>query len=196
MKVGIILGSIRQGRQSERLAKWVQSELSKQKDVSVTMIDLLDYPLPLFDEPMSPQYNPDRKTNGVLADYLKIVGDQDGIVLVTPEYNRSYSSAAKNALDYLDFQLKRKPVMLVAHGSTGGAQAISHLRAVFPGLLAVTSPGAVMVNGQLSAMFDENGKINDSNPIAEHVKANLDRATEEFLWLVSSLNEGRAKATS
>lgn len=193
MKVGIIIGSIRKTRVSDRMAKWIGSELSKQKDAEVTMIDLMDYPLPMFDEDISPQYNPNRTPSGVVGDYLNVVGDQDGLVVVTPEYNRSYSSVIKNALDYIDFQLKRKPVMLAAHGSTGGAQAVSHLRAVFPGLLAVTSSGAVMVNGQLGDLLDENGKLNEKSPMAQYVMGSLERAITEFLWLIKALNEGRAK---
>lgn len=193
MKVGILIGSVRKGRISDRMAKWINLELKKQEGVETTIIDLVDYPLPLFDEAVSPQYNPDRKPEGVVAKFLDAVGSQDGLVVITPEYNRSYSAAVKNALDYIDFQLKRKPVLLAAHGSTGGAQAVSHLRAVFPGLLAVTSPVAVMVNGWLSEVIKEDGQLNQDSPMAKVIPANLDRALEEFLWLTKTLNDGRSK---
>src|ERR1700722_8891334 len=144
MTVGIVIGSVREGRVTNRLAKWVANEVDKNDGLESKIIDLKDYPMPLFDEPVSPQYNPNRKPVKEVQLWLDAVNECDAVVLVTPEYNRSYAPALKNALDYLDFQLKRKPVLLVSHGSTGGAQAISHLRGVIPGLLSITIPTAVM----------------------------------------------------
>lgn len=190
MKVGIIIGSIRPTRVSDRMAKWIQKELEG-RSVDVTMIDLLDYPLPMFNEEVSPMFNPNRKVSGKVAEFLKVVGQQDGIVLVTPEYNRSYSSVLKNALDYIDFQLKRKPVMLAAHGSTGGAQAVSHLRAVIPGLLGVTSPTAVMTTGWLSEIIMEDGSLNENDRIIDVHKRSIDNALTEFLWLNEALSQAR-----
>ena len=97
MKLGIVIGSVREGRVSDRLAKWVQKEAQKIDGVQVELIDLVDYPMPLFDEAMSPQFNPDRKPVPKVKAFLDKVAKQDAIALVTPEYNRSYSAAIKNA---------------------------------------------------------------------------------------------------
>ena len=147
----------------------------------------------LFDEPASPQYNPDRHPEANVKKWLDLVQACDALVVVTPEYNRSYSSALKNAIDYLDFQLQRKPVLLVAHGSSGGAQAIGHLRGVFPGVVAVTIPPAVMVVGRVTELFDETGEPSEelkNNPYGP--VPSLQNALKELKWYSDALAKDRS----
>ncbi len=158
MKLGIIIGSVRKERVSDRVAKWVANEAQNLEDTEVVMIDLIDYKMPFFDEAVSPQYNPKRQIDPEAKKFVDAIAPLDAVVIVTPEYNRSYSAVLKNALDYLDFQLSKKPVQLVAHGSTGGAQAVSHLRAVLPGLGAITNPTAVMITDRVGNIISEEGE--------------------------------------
>lgn len=193
MKLGIVIGSVRDNRVSDRLAKWVERQASSMADVQTKIIDLKDFPMPMFNEPMPPFYNNDRQPEKSVQGWVDAVADCDAIVLVTPEYNRSYSAVIKNAIDHLGHQLEHKPVMLVAHGSTGGAQAVSHLRAVLPGIGALTNPIAVMVVGRLDSIFDENGQ-----PLEDEFAANkmgpqgtLEKALEELKWLSDALAKAR-----
>jgi NAD(P)H-dependent FMN reductase len=192
MKLGIVIGSVREGRVTDRLAKWVEREAKDIKGIEPKIIDLKDIPLPLFDEAASPQYNPNRQSKNEVKVWLDAVNGCDALALVTPEYNRSLSAALKNAIDYLDYQLKRKPVLLVAHGSTGGAQAVSHLRGILPGVLAVTVPPAVMIVGQVGSMFDAEGNMNDelkANPYGP--QASLTNGLSELKWYSDILAAGR-----
>ncbi len=107
MKLQIIIGSTRPGRQSDRLAKWVANEAKNLPDTTAELVDLADYELPMFDEAVSPQFNPDRKPSEPVKKWLDKLAGADAFVLVTPEYNRSYSAVLKNALDYVDFQLAK-----------------------------------------------------------------------------------------
>jgi len=188
MKLGIVIGSVREGRISDRIAKWVDNEAKSSSTISSEVVDLKDFSLALFDEPISPQYNPDRQATGEVKKWLDKIGGFDALVLVTPEYNRSYSAVLKNALDYLDFQIKRKPVMLVAHGVTGGAQAVSHLRAVLPGLGAITTPSAVMITGRAGEMINEEGQATEevkNNPYGPQTA--LKNALAELEWFSDAL---------
>lgn len=194
MKLQVIVGSTRPGRVSDRVARWVAKEAQNLPDTEVEVVDLLDYPLPMLDEPISPQYNPDRKPNEIAAKWLSKVAEADAFVLVTPEYNRSYSAVLKNALDYVDFQFARKPVALVAHGSTGGAQAVAHLRGVLPGLLAITVPKATFMVGGA-------GQLTEEDDLNEEMKGNpygpqtaLKATLEDTKWYSDALAAGRAKA--
>ena len=193
MKLAVIIGSTREGRVSDRVANWVAREAKNLPDTEVTIIDLKDHQLPFFDEAISPQYNPDRKPVEAVKKFIDLVGTFDSVALVTPEYNRSYSAVLKNALDYLDFQLKQKPVQLVAHGSTGGAQAVSHLRAVLPGLGAVTNPVAVMITDRVGSIIDENGELEaklQENPYGP--QANLKNALVDLKWYSDALAKARS----
>lgn len=161
MKLQIIVGSTRPGRVTERVAKWAAGEAKKLPNTEVEIVDLADYPLPLFNEAVSPQYNPNRQPEEVVKRWLKKIGEADAYLLVTPEHNRSTSAVLKNAIDYLDVQFARKPVALLAHGSTGGAQAVAQLRGILPGVLAVSVPRAAFVINA-SAIIDENGRLDEA----------------------------------
>lgn len=187
MKLGIVIGSVREGRVTDRMAKWVETEAKTMEGVETKIIDLKDMPMELFNEAVSPRYNPDRKPEGNVKVWLDAVAECDALAVITPEYNRSYAPALKNAIDYLDYQLEHKPVMLVAHGSTGGAQAVGHLRGVFPGVGSITTPIAVMVAG-FSQSFDEKGVPNEevkNNPYGP--VTNLKNALTELKWFSDAL---------
>src|ERR1035438_595123 len=192
MKLGIIVGSIRKGRVSDKIAKWVANEAKQLDGVEVTMIDLIDYPMPMFDEPGVPQFNPDREIAPIVKSFSDKVGECDAIALVSPEYNRSYSSVVKNALDYLAFELKHKPVMLVTHGSAGGAQAVSHLRGVIPALGGVTLPAAVMLISTAGHVVDEAGNLPPE--IVENPRGpqtSLKKALADLKWHSDALAAAR-----
>jgi len=159
MKLGIIIGSTREGRSTDRAAKWATTIASTLENVEVTTLDLRDYDLPFFNEAISPQFNPDRKPEGVVKQWLDALAEQDAFIVVTPEYNRSIPAVLKNALDHVAYELDRKPVGIIAHGSANGAQAVSHLRGILPGVLAVSVPRAVFVP-MAGTAFDENGVLN------------------------------------
>jgi NAD(P)H-dependent FMN reductase len=192
MKVQIIIGSTRPGRVTDRVGKWVAAEAKTLPQTEVEVLDLADYPMPFLDEPISPQFNPDRKPTPVVQKWISKLAEADAYILVTPEYNRSYSAVLKNALDYVDHQMARKPVALVAHGSTGGAQAVAHLRGVIPGLLAVTVPRATFLIGWASALVDEAGNLNEemkSNPRGP--QTSLKAMLDDLKWYSDALATAR-----
>jgi NAD(P)H-dependent FMN reductase len=195
MKVQIIIGSTRPGRVTDRLAKWVANEAKGMPDTQVELVDLQDYVLPFLDEAISPQYNPDRKPNAVAKKLLDKLADADAFVLVTPEYNRTFSCVLKNALDYIDYQFAKKPVALVGHGSTGGAQAIGQLRGVIPGLLAVSVPGATYFIGRVGEMIDESGNLNKEMQAQPYGPlASLRLTLEQLKWYSDALATARIKS--
>ena len=157
MKLGIIVGSIRQGRVSDKVAQWAYKAAAKQAGVEAELIDLADYTLPLFDEPITPQYNPNRVPEGTVKQWLDAMARQDAYLVVTPEYNRSIPGALKNALDYIAYEISGKPVAIATHGSSNGAQAVSALRSVIPGLLGVTTPTFVGLPYGVAMSFDAEG---------------------------------------
>ncbi len=185
-KIAIIIGSTREGRQTDKLANWVSKEVAKVAEAEV--LDLRDYPLPFFDEAISPRYNPDRKPTTEVSKWLDKVAEFDGYVLITPEYNRATSGVLKNALDYLDYQMEKKPVALVGHGTTGGAQAIGNLRNALPGAGAVTIPQALYFTDRVGEAIDEAGVLKEdleANPYGP--QANLKTLAENLAWYSEAL---------
>jgi len=189
-KIAVVIGSVRTDRQSDKLAKWVSDEVSKVAQVET--LDLKDYPMPFMDEAISPRYNPERQPAPEVQKWLDKVAEFDGYVLVTPEYNRSTSAVLKNAIDYLDYQMEKKPVALVGHGSAGGAQAIANLRMVLPGVGAVTVPQALFFTDRVGEAIDENGVLKEELAEAPYgPQSNLKTLAETLTWYADALSAAK-----
>lgn len=189
MKLGIVIGSVRQGRVSDKMAKWVAAATVKNADVEVEIIDLMDYKLPFFDEAISPQFNPDRKPEGEVKRWLDTLAKQDAYIFVTPEYNRSIPGALKNAIDFVAYEMAKKPVAIATHGSSNGAQAVAQLRGILPGTLAVTTPTFLGLPYMAAQSFKEDGTYGADD--AEQRTPQLDSFIDEFLWYAKALAAAR-----
>jgi NAD(P)H-dependent FMN reductase len=190
MKIAVVIGSVRESRVTDRLAKWVNDEASKVAEVET--IDLKDYPMPFLDEAISPRYNPERTPKPEVKRWLDKIAEFDGYVLVTPEYNRSTSGVLKNAIDYLAYEMEKKPVALVGHGSSGGAQAIANLRMALPGVGAVTVPQALFFTDRVGEAIDEKGMLSEELHDAPYgPQGNLKVQMETLAWYAEALKTAR-----
>src|SRR5581483_11917385 len=113
IKIGIIIGSTRQGRFSDKPAYWLQQELEQWNAVEATIIDLRDHELPFFDEPFSPMRTNKQYNNPRVQQWADIIEAADAFIMITPEYNHGYTAVLKNALDHLYYEWNNKPVGFV-----------------------------------------------------------------------------------
>jgi len=127
-RIGIILGSTRTGRKSEDVGNWVLAAAAQRDDAEFEIVDLRDYPLPFFDEEISPAWAPSQ--NEQVQAWSEKIASLDGFVFVTPEYNHSTSAVLKNAIDYIYTEWNNKAAAFVAYGGAGGARAVEHLRLI------------------------------------------------------------------
>jgi NAD(P)H-dependent FMN reductase len=129
IKIKILTGSVRPGRFNIQPATWIYKLAKERKDIDVELLDLQEINLPFLDEEATPSEA--HYTKEHTKKWSAIIGETDGFVFVTPEYNHSYSPALKNAIDYLFYEWNYKPVSFVSYGSlAGGSRAVEHLRAV------------------------------------------------------------------
>lgn len=128
LNVAIILGSTRPGRNGEAVARWVHQIAARRNDARYELIDLLDYHLPLLDEPAPPAMG--RYSQPHTKAWADKIAGFDAFVFVTPEYNHGTSAALKNAIDYLYREWNNKAAAFVGYGSAGGVRAVEHLRLV------------------------------------------------------------------
>jgi NAD(P)H-dependent FMN reductase len=194
MKVQIIIGSTRPGRITERMAKWVATEASKLEGTQVEVVDLADYPVPFLDESVSPRYNPDRKPNAQAQKWMSKVAEGDAYIFVTPEYNHSIPGVLKNAIDYLTWEMVKKPATVVSHGTVGGARATMHLKEI------LSESRAAVIPTQL-AVASVSEKINEQGELAEEAKkqpygpqAALAGLLDELKWYSDALLAARANS--
>lgn len=192
MKLGIVVGSTREGRQTAKEAKWVESAARKFEDAEVEIIDLNDYPMPFFSEPISPRYNPDRTPAPEVQKFLDAMARQDAYVFVTPEYNHSIPAVLKNIFDYMTWEMQRKPAAIVSHGTVGGARAAMHLKEIISEGQAVPIPKFVAF-AHMSGVIDDEGNITDeelkNNPYGP--QATVGNMLEELVWYGEALKAAR-----
>jgi NAD(P)H-dependent FMN reductase len=128
LKIAIILGSTRPGRNGEAVARWVNEIAQKRSDAEFELVDLADFNLPLLDEPVPPSMGQYTKPHTIA--WAEKIGSFDGYVFVTPEYNHATSGALKNAIDFLFKEWNDKAAGFVGYGGNGGARAIENLRLI------------------------------------------------------------------
>ena len=128
LRIAIIIGSTRPGRNGEAVAKWVYDIAQSRSDARFELVDIKDYNLPLLDEPMSPMMG--QYTHQHTKDWSAKIASFDAYVFVTPEYNHATSGALKNAIDFVYKEWNNKAAGFVGYGSVGGARAVENLRLI------------------------------------------------------------------
>jgi NAD(P)H-dependent FMN reductase len=194
MKLQIIIGSTREGRKSLQFAKWIGNTAKENKDLDVEMIDLADYNLPMFNEAVSPRYNPNRVVEGDVKKFLDKLAEGDAYVFISPEYNHSISGVLKNALDYTGYELNKKPAAVATHGSVGGARAAEHLKMILSECRAVIVPINVHFNHFIDGSIDEDGNLIKALKELEYgPHTTVNTMLEELAWYGQALKTARSK---
>lgn len=191
MKLAIIVGTTRENRQTVKQARWVLNSVQQRESIKAELVDLTDYPMVFFAEGGSPRHNPSRAIDPTAKKWLDKIESFDAYVFVTPEYNHSIPGVLKNAFDYMDWQMLKKPAAIVSHGTMGGARAAMHLKEIISEARAVPIPSFVAMHS-MSEMIDEDGNLD------EEVKARrygpqtaLESMLEELQWYSDALAAAR-----
>jgi NAD(P)H-dependent FMN reductase len=125
--ISVIVGSTRRRRFSEKPAHWILEELRRREAIEARVLDLRDFPLPFFDQPVPPAM-PGRSPydNDIVKKGTAVIAESDGFVFVTPEYNYGTSAVLKNAIDWVYPEWNRKAAAFVSHGGAMGVRAVSN----------------------------------------------------------------------
>lgn len=187
-KIGIIVGSTREGRFADKPTEWFATIARARGDLDIEVVDLRDYELPFFDEPGSPAYTPSK--NEVAQRWQKKIDGLDGYIFTAAEYNRGPTGVLKNALDWAYNEWNRKPAGFVAYGGVGGARAVEQLRLHAVELqMAPIRPGVHIVWADMAQVMQGEKKLEEFDHLNRAAKTMLD----DFAWWVSALNAARAK---
>lgn len=181
--IQIVIGSIRPNRAGEPVARWFAQLAGRRDDLTFELVDLREWDLPLFAAPVSPakEYVTDKQRA-----WAAKVGEADGYVLVTPEYNHGYPPSLKNALDHVYAEWNRKPVACVGYGGPGGGtRAVEQLRCVAVELQMAPVRAQVIVNRPWphisEGIFD-----------GEHWEGQATRLLDDLAWWAAALRDARA----
>jgi NAD(P)H-dependent FMN reductase len=127
--ISVIVGSTRQGRFSEKPAQWIFQHLKKRDGVEPRLLDLRDFPMPFFDQAMTPAM-PGRQSyeNEIVGKWTAAIRASDAFIFITPEYNYGPPAVLKNAIDWVYPEWNRKAAAFVSYGGVGGARSVQQLR--------------------------------------------------------------------
>lgn len=128
LKIGIITGSTRPGRNNEAVSKWVYDLLEGRPEAEVELVDIKEYNLPLLDEPFPPSMGQYEKEH--TKKWAQKIDSLDGFIFVTPEYNHGVPGALKNAIDFIFAEWNNKSAGFVSYGSALGVRSVEHLRQI------------------------------------------------------------------
>ena len=184
MFLPILLGTVRQGRESEKVARLVLERAQAHPEIETRLFDPREMTFPMNDEGQGlKKLNPEWRDAIIRA---------DGLIIVTPEYNHGYPGSLKMALDILLKEYIHKAVGLVgvSAGVWGGTRVIERLVGVVRELgLAVTFTDLNF--SAVASKFDAEGRLVD-----EAMNPRIDAFFTELIWMARTLALGRENVAS
>ncbi|GKS84389.1 NAD(P)H-dependent oxidoreductase [Acidovorax sp. SUPP1855] len=145
LKIAVIIGSTRDARFAPIPAQWIFKLAQQREDLSVELVDVKTFDLPFFNEKMSNAWAPSEDARAVA--WQKKIGEFDGYIVVTAEYNRSITASLKNAFDQAYVEWSRKPIAFLGYGGLGAACAIEHAHSISIELQMVPVKTSVNIGG-------------------------------------------------
>lgn len=180
MKIAILSGSPRINSVTRRVALHLENRLKQTTEHEVELIEMKDWMVP----PVQSVWVSLDKTPVEFQPLAQKIFEADAYILVTPEYNGSYSPALKNLLDHFP-KRHHKPfgIVTASPGAMGGIRASQQLLQLVPALFGIASPYMLIVPA-VDKKFGPDGELLD-----ESFQNGVHNFITEFLWLSRNLVE-------
>lgn len=184
MKLVGIVGSNAEVSYNRLLLKYIAKQFGHLFELEV--LEIKD--IPLFNQ------SDDQTSSPAIQKISNKILSADGVIIATPEHNRTIPAGLKSLLEWLSFKihpLENKPVMIVgaSYYDQGSSRAQLHLRQILdaPGVNAMVLPGNEFLLGKVKEAFDENENLKDQNTINF-----LESTLQKFIQFINvvSLLEG------
>jgi NAD(P)H-dependent FMN reductase len=190
--ISVIMGSTREGRFSEKPARWILRHLKKRNGVDARLLDLRDFPMPFFDQPVSPS-TPGKQpyADENVKKWTAAIAESDGFVFVTPEYNYGAPAVLKNAIDWVYPEWNRKAAGFVSYGSAMGARSVQQLRETAIELQLAPVRSSVHIPVPTLWAHYKGGDVDAGLAELEGPAAKL---IDDLLWWTAALKTARAGA--
>ena len=168
-KILAFAGSVRKQSFNRRLVK-IAAAGAERAGAQVTVIDLADYPMPLFDQDVEAEFGIPQ--NARL--FKQLLMDHDGFLIASPEYNSAFSPLLKNAIDWASrseksdepplvaYKRKMAAVMAASPGNLGGLRGLVFIRMLLANLGTLVLPNQIAVANAHQA-FDDKGLLVDED---------------------------------
>ena len=194
LSLKIIVGSTRPGRAADLVIGWISSAARAHGAFEVDVLDLRDWPLPIFGENFATLGDPAHPTFSAPAvrRWNDLIGAGDAYLFVTPEYNHSVPAVLKNAIDSVfgTFAFRNKPAAWVARsgGIGGGIRAVEHLAHIAIEAELVPLRSTVLIPYVTSAFGP------DGSPVDDRTSAAAKIVLDDLAWWAATLQRARRDA--
>ncbi|MCW3080683.1 NAD(P)H-dependent oxidoreductase [Segetibacter sp.] len=179
MNIEIVSGSPRKGSTTFRLAVFLQKALQQKTSYSVNILDVREWNFPTLQEQV---YSSVENTPEHYKPLAKRMFDAHAFIIVTPEYNGSYTPSMKNLFDHFPKQFhKAFGIVTASTGSMGGMRASQQLQLLIGALFGIPSP-YMLITPQVDKKFDAAGNLVD-----ESFYNSVHTFITEFLWLADRI---------
>ena len=193
MKLQIIVGSTRPTRAADKVVPWVARRAALHQAFETEIIDLRDWPLPMFGEhvgslgdPADPSYSDE-----IVRRWNRKIAEADAYLIVTPEYNHSIPGELKNAIDsvFFSFAFRDKPMAAVGYSAGVGAaiRAIEHLAQIAVEVEAAPLRSTVVLP-YVDKAFDD-----DSEPTDPATDISMQILLDDLAWWAAALHQARSE---
>lgn len=193
LKLKIIIASTRPTRMADRVAPWVVESATSHGAFDVEVLDLRDWPLPMFQEHIGTigDFNDPMYSEPIVREWNRKLKGADALLVITAEYLHSIPGVLKNAFDnvFVSYALRNKPIAAVGYsiGVAAGVRAVEHLFDVAIESEMVPLRDTVLIS-RVESAFDDQGVPNDF-PMRIAMSIMLD----DLAWWGELLSYGRSK---
>jgi NAD(P)H-dependent FMN reductase len=185
MRIEIVSGSPRQNSSTRRVALHLHKLLTDKTEHEVGLLEVSTFPLPLLQK----VYTTVEDAPDEFKELARRMFAADAFIIVTPEYNGSYSPAMQNMFDHFPKQHHKVFGLVTASpGALGGMRAAMQLQQFVLALFGIPSP-YMLVTPQVDKKFDTEGNLVDPG-----FEKSIDTFVKEFLWLAGKLVEEKVEA--
>lgn len=185
MRIEIVSGSPRQNSLTHRVALHLYNLLREKTEHEIGLLEVRNYPLPLLQKVFSSV----EETPEQYRELAQRMFSAEGFIIVTPEYNGSYSPAMQNMFDHFPKQHHKVFGLVTASpGALGGMRAAMQLQQFTMALFGIPSP-YMLVTPTVDKKFDADGNLLDPT-----FQKSIDTFVHEYLWLAEKIIEEKVEA--
>jgi NAD(P)H-dependent FMN reductase len=193
LKLKAVIASTRPTRAADRVAPWVVRSAAEHGAFEVEVLDLRDWPLPMFQEHLGTigDFSDPTYSEPIVRDWNRKLKEADALLVVTAEYLHSIPGVLKNALDnvFVSFALRNKPIGAVGYsgGVAAGVRAVEHLFAIAIEAEMVPMRDTVLI-AKVESAFDDQGVPTDFA-----TRTAMGIMLDDLAWWAELLQYGRTK---
>ena len=189
LNIALIVGSTRPNRFADRPKDWILDGAKTRTEFALQVLDLRDFKLPFFEEPMPPSFAKGVFTNPAAKAWGLRIAAADGFIALTPEYHHALPAVLKNAFESAYLEWIVKPIAFVGYGGVGAARAVENGRTVAVELQMAPIRAAVHIGLEPFLGVVRDGKKLDSYDYLNQARTAM---FDQLVWWGNALKAARA----